>query len=553
MHKLLQQFPSILEYNLEKNLEPKLEFFINEAGIRMDILIQAIIARPYLLTSSLEKSLQPSVHGLRDRCQLSPEELSAIYSRVPVLLSCKWATNLEPKINFLVKYLGLDDEALKLLIISSPRILTHSLVTSLKPKLNLLEELAAGNVTQVVQVVRNNPSLLDMTKVALSRRGSLMRMRNITFLEGFASGKSNLMEKPGGQRKPLARRKRPVLEILGSEVLQTWSDVNSAAVAIGSTRANMYNILKTGRTYNGKSYVYGSLPQIDDMESNGSPPRVNTIQDKVLAAQTLRDVLEQRSISIGFRPQQSLGVADKSVHLAAYVTSGVYPTGIPMRGVRQTSGSLLYFPQLQGCSIANELLTTAIRDTIDTQVLPDLAGTDFDQGIVLSFYPGTRPSRNRGGLWACSNALRVATELIASDPTLKEYDVNLDIITDSGYIVQLLRDPEALLKWGSHSRRKDFVYDGPEPLWRVNVDLLYPLARTYYRMTHQLFAAPKYGNRKALLAQSIRIRFRHQSELTWTGEDRIIQNGYKLAKRAAEWQHNREYGCIFRLEAPRVT
>ncbi len=542
MNKVMQQVPSIIEYSVERNLEPKVDFLINDAGISDCALIKAVTARPFILTSSLEQSLKPCVHGLRQRCDLSPQELSDIISRVPVLLSSKWETNLEPKINFLVNYLNLDRTALKRFVLSSPRILTHSIATSLQPKLKILEDSAGGNQAKVSEVVQDNPSLLELSKIALSRRASMLIFRNITFFEAYSSRKSDLLVKEGSNRKPLVRRKKPVFEMSGESVLQSWTDVASAALSIGSSRANMYNILKTRRTYNGKTYVYGTLPEIHSFHT----PRAERMVDCDEGAKTLRDILRQSSMSsCTVVSTDSVGTNYTKVNLAAYVSSGVYPSGKEIRGVRQSGGSLMYFPQLKGNALTTKLLRSAIQATIATQVLPDDAGTTYCEGTVLSFFPGTRPSKNRAGLWVCSNALRVVVELLASDPMFETCDVTVDIITDSTYLVALLRDSEALGRWGSHSRRKDFVYDGPEQPWVVNADLLYPLARTFYRVTKQMLTTPKYGNRRKPLANSISIRFRHRSECTWTGDDPKIQNGNKLAKRAAEWQHDREQSQNF--------
>jgi hypothetical protein len=557
IQKVLKQVPTLLCYSLERNLEPKVDFLIHQAGISGQNLTKVVVARPYILALSLEKSLKPCVVGLRNRCGLSAEDVADMLVRSPSLLTSKWKTSLEPKINFLTDRLGLTKGSLRKMMTSSPRILVQSVATSLEPKLVMLEDAAGGDKALVAQVVQDNPSLLESSMAALTKRVSMFKLRNVTFVEAFSPRSINVFRGNGKVPKPLTRRKRSVLEISPDEsIIENWPDVEAAAVSVGTSRANMYNILKTGRLYNGKKYVYGSRPEVPEPKTRLGPNYEYEDAADVIAKDMGKNMIPEddqfdKNVGLGailrdsplHSKERSLHeqVRNKSsgVYLSVFVSAGVYPTE---RRTKLTAGGLLmYFPQLAGEPAAGRLLQKAAEKAIPYQIIPSGEnGTNYFQGIVLTTYPAVRPSRNRCGLFACRSALRMVFELLASDPSLTDLDVEVDVITDSNYIWELLCDPTALLQWGSFSRAQDFVYDGPEPVWRINADILYPLARTYYRMSNQIFTTPSLGDRTKPVAKSITIRFRHESEVSWTREDLQIRSGRKFAKAAAKWQYDRE-------------
>ena len=56
---------------------------------------------------------------------------------------------------------------------------------------------------------------------------------------------------------------------------------------------------------------------------------------------------------------------------------------------------------------------------------------------------------------------------------------NIRIVTDSNYAYELLQSADKLLEWGSKPTFADFVYTGKGSDWAANVDVIYPLSRTY--------------------------------------------------------------------------
>jgi hypothetical protein len=548
IRKSVINLPSLLQYSIESNLEPKVRYLKEEVGIPSDSLTQMIATNPSLLGYSLERTMAPTVQGLRETCDLSSEEVGTMLVQVPQLLSLNWKTNLEPKVMFLKKRLRLTKSSLGSLLKTMPRILVHSVGQSLEPKLQMLEQ-AAGETGIATKVVLENPSLLLTNKDVLERRLRAFEASNTTFMESFRPRRAN---GDGNQKVLVTRRKKPVLELANDIVVQTLSDVGTAASAIGTTRANMYNIIKSGRIFNGKSYVYGSM---DDQPVASKPnnkaskaflqdSRRNYVPDecKVRLVEVLRNesVLEQAGIEYDGET--------KRTYLAAFVSGRAYPPekSGEARGRQKAGGLSIYFPQLHGCQDGGKFLRTAAERCLANQIIPNAGnGTTYCDGTILLWCPDIKPSRNRLGLYVCREVLRLILELLSleaeSCTDLPDSTVEIDIFTDSNYVWDLLHNSTSLLRWGSYSRRDEFVYDGELPEWKANLDTLYPLSRTYYRLVNQLLAG-EHGSKS--LAKELRIRFRHGSEVAWSWNDPKTKSIGALAKVAASWQYEREHKSL---------
>jgi hypothetical protein len=143
-----------------------------------------------------------------------------------------------------------------------------------------------------------------------------------------------------------------------------------------------------------------------------------------------------------------------------------------------------------------------------------------------------------------SNHTWIASLESASCSDLRNSTVEVDIFTDSNYVWALPHNTTSLLRWGSYSRKEDFVYDGRIAEFKANPDIFYPLSRTYYRLVNQVFASSgdeAIGSQRPFGAKEVRIRFRHKSELAYSGgEDSCPSRSMDVqAARAAAWQYER--------------
>lgn len=233
----------------------------------------------------------------------------------------------------------------------------------------------------------------------------------------------------------------------------------------------------------------------------------------------------------------------------------------------------MYIPQLEESFSGAKFLRAAAEQCFSNLLMPSTTdtamGTNYADATMLLGYPYNRPSKNRCALYACREALRLATEILhtnradgASDE-LKGCKIHVDVFTDSNYAWKIVKNHDDLKRWGEATSRADFVYDGSLPKHTVNTDILYPLSRTYFRLVEQDFlpaainqmsngetdtAAASSNNvteavsHKAVepLAEEISVQFRHTSEVSgWCKEDSRVHQMAEYSEKAAMWQYER--------------
>lgn len=547
IRKLALQFPSVLQYSVESNLRPKICYFKQDLGIASANLTKMILAAPSLLGRSLDKTIIPTVKGLCEDGGLSLSDVQIMVIQVPQILTSNWKTNLKQKVLYLEKRLAISDVSLKAFLAKSPRLLTHSIAKSMEPRIQILESIS-GDSEIAVKVVVGNPSLLLTNRAQFDQRVQLFRQSNYTFADSFSEN-SNVTK---------SRRKKPVLELLDGVVVRTLASVEAAALEIGTPKYNLYNIIKEKRAFKGKSYQYGTIP--DGMSRKPNPVSsvsLRTSRDKKRKRRFLQDVRvnyvpEESSMRLVQLLQSTASLAhagvnievnENQVYLAIFISSQIFPPKqVSVRqGTRKAGGYSIYVPQLQGIHTGGKLLRDSAERCFANLIPPETGGTSYAEGLVLLGYPYARPTRSRCGLYVCRDALRVASELLVSnrDNELKESSIHIDIFTDSNYAWDLLNNSTDLLRWGAYAEKDAYVYDGDAPEWKANVDILYPLSRTYYRLVKQDFLPVK-GSKTKLpkpVAKEVVVRFRHKSEVGWSQEDSMLHILDTYARKAAAWQY----------------
>lgn len=468
IRKVALQIPATLFYSLEANLKPKIRYLESHLGITADDLTKVIVSNPPLLCRSLNQTLKATVQCMEQEFSFDSAEIRQAIIQVPQLLTMNWRTTLKQKTIYLQKRLGLSDSGLIALLKSCPRLLTHNIERSLEIKLQLLESAACGNSTIVSDAVVKNPSLLLTNKAQLQKRvyAFVASEGNVTFLDTFG-GRSD----PG--IPPQSRRKRPVLECLeDGRLVQTLPSVEVAALEAGTSKNNMYNIIKTKRKFQGKLYKYGALPEALSGLEEGRGSRKTKVFKK--------DVPEGRSMRLSEILQVSSGLAhtginedvvkEKQNYLALFVSSQIHPLkqDSQTRGMRIAGGHSIYLPQLQGSRSGGKLLRTAAERLFGNLMPSDTNGTSYVNGTLSLGYPYKRPTRNRCELYGCREALRLVSQLLVLNPDddFKKATLHLDIFTDSNYAWGLLHNSTNLLRWGSYEQN-----DVPE--LQANVDILY--------------------------------------------------------------------------------
>eukprot|EP00980_Cylindrotheca_fusiformis_P002077 scaffold463_cov92-Cylindrotheca_fusiformis.AAC.6 len=540
--KLVLRFPSVLQYNVERNLHPKINYFKGYLGLSSAHLNKIVSSTPSLLGRSLNETIVPLVDHLCEDACLSPSDVRSMVIQVPQILISNWETNLKQKMRYLKTRLGLSNKSLGTFLARHPRIFVHSIANSLEPNLQSLERFS-GDSKSAIEVVISNPSLLLVNRAQLDRKLDRLDQSNMS-LDSFSKQK---------------RKKKVVLELVDGEVVRTLASVEATALDLGTSKHNLYSIIRTKRLFNGKNYEYGDYPEnnmidrkqvssVSLRKSKGTKRKKNSIQDGRMTYvpndSPLRLVELLRSPSaLTAASCADLKPGENQDYLAIFVCSRVFPPkqASGSLGKRKAGGHSIYVPQLKGLHTGGKLLRTAAERCFSNLYPAENGGTSFVDGVMLLRYPYLRPSRNRCSLYVCRDALRFASELLLvnRDSEFKESSIHIDIFTDSNYAWELLNNSTNLLRWGSYERKDDFMYDGDAPEWTANVDILYPLSRTYYRLAKQDLISAKrdIGRVSTPIAKQVRVQFRHQAEVGWFQEDSMLQTLGSHAERAASWQY----------------
>ena len=540
LHKAVLKQPSLLQYSVEKSLRLKLDFFVDEVCVPRTEMARVISKYPSLFGLSLEETLRPTVASLAKRCDFSPKELGSVVSRAPNILGLSLRRNLEPTYEYLLDRLGLSKLQLKKLICTTPRVLLHSVKSSLEPKMRMIEA-ALGDSNQkvspreAIEVVIQNPALLVTTIAGLQQR--LQSGLSSDSMNRSTSVKKVLQPRSKG----LTRRKRQVLETnpFTDEVIREYSSASMAAKELGTTLPNMYNLCKTGRLWKGKKFVYGESRLPETAIDTSLPSPTTESQERHGKAKPLEfKDLEIAPLLASGSPRSD---TNSTLRIVVHASGRVYPPDATnqVRGTRRAGGMVLYFPQVndQHCpELAMRLRHAAERSF--GQIMPTTEngeGTCYTEGRILIGFPYLRPSRNRCELYACHDALKVVGQLLKHESSLVPLEnktVQVHVYTDSDYAWMLLHNTSRLHAWGATVNEKDFIYDGPGPVWRANPDLLHPLCRTYFRLVEQQDT----DGTAMVFGRQVNVTFHHA-----TGS---MTSLHTYAKQAAMWMDQRAKTAI---------
>ena len=433
------QKPALMQYSLSDNLRPKLSFFVDE--LQIDTLTQLSELRPDIWGFSLQDKLRPSAVSFITSCgDMTMKEYGDIVARVPEILRCNWTSNLSVKIDLLVKTLNLSPTELKLLVQKVPWILLHS-IKALGKKIDLVET-ATGRRASII--LKNNPSLLLNSIERLRRR--------VPRLSAETSEESSVPPK----RINKNRRTVALLSSNGKSVECTFGGAKEAAKYADTSVSNMYNALRHGRLLKGHKYVYSNEKRSKEKKKDGFSLPVQPLAQNKTSAQTF---VQQNT--------------DFCSRLSIIVSGYAFPPESGIRGKKRSGGMALQIPSWS-MDHWREPCSTIWKGQ-KLRLLPD------GQTVILG-YSYTRPSHPRCSLYACREAIRVATQWTKS---VRKAYVEIEIITDSNYVMALLQNTTQVLEWGRADHRDNFTFSGPGPLYKANPDILYPLSRSLFHLIKQ--------------------------------------------------------------------
>lgn len=525
--------PSILQYSVESNMRPKIEYLRHNLLLDESSIKKVVRAAPTFLGLSLEANIKPKIDLLTNQCGLSLEEVGGMITTVPQIILLSSKKKIGPCIDFLSTELKFDDLGdVGDLLVSFPRILTHS-VDSISVKIEMiadaLEEEGSHSDSaknEAVKIVRGNPSILVTSKNVFVSRLAKYKSSNIMLVDG-------LKPKSVGRKRIVSAKKMDV----GMEGL-TIDDARSVIeVTRNSTATSIYSGIRDAT-----EILDISTSVIDSACGEGIKLKGGQLRYKKRQSATS----QTPKILFGDIEETPMALYDetaKEINISAFCSGSVYPSDDinSVRGFRKAGGIAIYIPRV---AKAGETFEAKFEEAIKMSfgMIYPRNGKNLQFGLVKAGFPFLRPSRARCELYACHGALKVILQLLkqaAEVENMQEKTVNAIIYTDSTYALNLLKDTDALLDWGSVPMQEDAVFDVNGPISLTNPDLLFPLTKTMFRMTNNAVINRR-RNKRLCIGKEVNIYFRHTSDLAF--DKRNIKRSkdlYEEAKLAATWQYKK--------------
>lgn len=548
LRKVILQHPSLLQYSVEDNLRVKLNFYSNVLFINATTdLIHITKRNPKIWGRSFEQYIVPFTNEF---CQyfhnniMTYNDFGYMIIKVPELYHYNWNGNIYNKLHFLEENLKLNKHQLKMFIQTSPRILLQSISTSLKPKMELLQQVAA-TVPDLEQYlsIQKNPSLLlyslSYLKKRIDRYNDQIISNEISNFNDDMGLLSSQMRKSFSRHRAVELIQQEVVEKKKSnnlevEEIRHFDSVALAASHAGISTSSMYKALQQGRIVNGKQYRY-----LDTSINTLTVPTVLDATEKEFSLLRTKSILQNNNIKARYALEQQQQQSDDISFLTIEIAGGAFPPEDTVRGRRRAGGMALC---IKGWS-ANDW----------KQVCYDLwtgwrVRIINDGNTVILGYRYIRPSRPRCTLYACREAIRVATEWCNkriinnnnTSTTIKK--VHITIITESNYVIELLQNTTQLSILGNCKTKDDIEIYTKNGLqlpstkrYTINPDILHPLAISYNQLVNKQNINSNIHQRKEVI-----VKFRQpQAELD-DNDDGInsIRRNRDSAQLAAKLMHD---------------
>ena len=189
-------FPTVLSYSIELNLRPKLRFLLEEVGVEKARIGAVLIKFPQLLGLSISRNLRPTIAYMVQELGLASSEVGKIVQQHPQLLGLSVEDNLKHKVRYLVEELGLPAQRLAAVISSFPTLLSLSVTQNLRPKVQFLLDEAGYDLEDIAR----SPNLLaySLERRIRPRFAQLQRMGTRVALGSLLSYSDKDFEKRFG-------------------------------------------------------------------------------------------------------------------------------------------------------------------------------------------------------------------------------------------------------------------------------------------------------------------------------------------------------------------
>ena len=117
-------------------------------------LRKLVLRVPTVLTLNMDKNVNPKLDWLQERLDLSRDELKKICLTLPATLAYSVDKNLEPKLSYFEHELGMSPREIRSKIISMPARLGYSIEKRYRPRLAAIRATAGADPAAVIDRIR---------------------------------------------------------------------------------------------------------------------------------------------------------------------------------------------------------------------------------------------------------------------------------------------------------------------------------------------------------------------------------------------------------------
>ena len=517
--------PSLLQYSVKTTLRPKLHFFLDELGITKPLISRIIRTAPASMGLSLVENLRPKIVSIMKLCSLHPFQVGSVVSTSPQILLLSRKSKIEPTLKFISTELRITEPSeIGNIVLSTPRVLNQGLESSIATKIELLMKYPTTEKSRdtAIQILRSNPALLVTSNAVLEDR-----IERCPFDTTDLATWLQLTAK--GQRKSIIQQSTTPATTLSDDPIVVSSSPHSSLDSLDSVI----------RIYRNVEHAAKELDKAKSM-----------IVESCSTNTVLLDGMYYQSLSslpfTTLRDPTTISHDTKTIPISIFTTDGIYPSdsATVARGQRRTGGLAIQIFLGGSRHDKSQFLRNfhiAAQSCFGQHVPIDIQD---ESSKLIAVFPLVNPSTRRCELFACTRALQILEELLRverNDDSNVFYDIK--VYTDSDYVWKMVKSKARLLEIGSSSSSQEMLtrfFD--EVNYSVNLDILYPLVRSFSRLNGSIKPADTTATTTHKEFINAKVEFVHSMDgvTSIRGGLRYVRKLKRQAKFAAMGQYYRE-------------
>eukprot|EP00521_Asterionellopsis_glacialis_P014397 CAMPEP_0195306074 /NCGR_PEP_ID=MMETSP0707-20130614/37015_1 /TAXON_ID=33640 /ORGANISM="Asterionellopsis glacialis, Strain CCMP134" /LENGTH=418 /DNA_ID=CAMNT_0040370283 /DNA_START=14 /DNA_END=1270 /DNA_ORIENTATION=- len=158
---IIERHPAILTKSADKNLAPKILFFVRALDLSKEELRGIVIQYPSILSYAMS-NLKSKLNLFSKLMGYTNAEMRTLFISEPKLLAAGVETGLVPRMQFLLREMKIPLENLRIIVQKNPRLLLYSLDDNLRPKLIFFFIMTLHmEPTQLTKVLLKYPQVVD--------------------------------------------------------------------------------------------------------------------------------------------------------------------------------------------------------------------------------------------------------------------------------------------------------------------------------------------------------------------------------------------------------